>query len=128
MTVFPCMFFKAKYQSERTTEESFTNEINKLHCCEALLNTNSSKSYFFLQVLIYSAFFYLFNLFPQSFFFSTGSLRQTVNGRVDYTITNVSNNSKSKVVLSFSDFSLSKNLALKPIGPNTHVTFLFDDA
>ena len=51
-----------------------------------------------------------------------------MNGRVDYTITNVSNNSKSKVVLSFSDFSLSKNLALKPVGPNTHVTFLSDDA
>ena len=57
MTVFPCMFFKAKYQSERTTEESFTDEMNKLHCCEALLNTTSSKSYFFFQVLIYCAFF-----------------------------------------------------------------------
>ena len=69
MTVFPCMFFKAKYQSERTTEESFTDEINKLHCCEALLNTNSSKSYFFLQVLIYSAFFTYLIYSRNHFFF-----------------------------------------------------------
>ena len=52
---------------------------------------------------------------PAIFFLSTGSLRQTANGRADYTITNVSNNSKkSKAVLSFSDFSLRKNVALKP--------------
>ena len=69
MTVFPCMFFKAKYQSERTTEESFTDEINKLHCCEALLNTNSSKSYFFLQVLNYAAFFTYSESIPAIIFF-----------------------------------------------------------
>ena len=45
---FAVYVFEAKYQSERTTEESFTDEMNTLHCCEALLNTISSRSYFFL--------------------------------------------------------------------------------
>lgn len=109
------MFFKAKYQSERKTEESFTDEMNTLHCCEVLLNATSIKSYFFLVSWCSNLFciVFLIKLFPR-FFYSTWSLRQTANGRVDYTITNVSNNSKSKAVLSFSDFSLSKNLALKP--------------
>ena len=90
--------------------------MNTLHCCEALLNTTGGKSYFFLSrdVLIFSAFF-CYSIYSRNLvFFSTASLRQTANGRVDYTITNVSNNSKSKVVISFSDFSLSENLALKP--------------
>ena len=100
----------------KTTEESFTDEMNTLHCCETLLNTTGSKSYFFLSpdVLIFSAFF-SYSIYSRNLvFFSTGSLRQTANGRVDYTITNVSNNRKIQSSLSFSDFSLSKNLALKP--------------
>ena len=41
------MVFKAKYQIERTTEESFTDEMNTLNYCEALLN----KLYSFLHFL-----------------------------------------------------------------------------
>ena len=99
---FSCMFFKAKYQSEKTTEESFTDEMNTLHCCETLLNTTGSKSYFFLSldVLIFSAFF-SYSIYSRNLVFFLLRLLM-------YRTTE-----KSKAVLSFSDFSLSKNLALK---------------
>ena len=116
LDVFPCMFLKLNTRVKELLKK--VSQMKWIHyiALKSCWMQPVLKGFFFLSpdVLIFSAFFFLFNLFPQSCFFSTGSLRQTANGRVDYTITNLPNNSKSKAVLCFSDFLLSKNLALKP--------------